>query len=88
MNEPSSIAMAGGRLTIYKLENTEMARQACMFGATDDALAGRFEVCRRTIDNWIATIPEFSKLYGKAARSRMSQWSRRCSRAPRGWSKR
>jgi hypothetical protein len=32
-----------------------------MLGATNDALAGRFKVCRRTIDNWIATIPEFSK---------------------------
>jgi hypothetical protein len=31
-----------------------------MIGATNDILAGRFEVCRRTIDNWIATIPEFS----------------------------
>ena len=31
-----------------------------MLGATNEALAGRFEVCRRTIDNWIATIPEFS----------------------------
>jgi hypothetical protein len=55
------IAMAGGRLTIYKLENAEIARQACMLSVTNDALAGRFEVCRRTIDNWIATIPEFSK---------------------------
>jgi hypothetical protein len=53
--------MAGGRLTIYKLENAEMARQARVLGATNDALAGRFEVCRRTIDNWIATIPEFSR---------------------------
>jgi hypothetical protein len=31
-----------------------------MLGATNEALAERFEVCRRTIDNWIATIPEFS----------------------------
>jgi hypothetical protein len=31
-----------------------------MIGATNDALAERFEVCRRTIDNWIATIPDFS----------------------------
>jgi len=53
--------MAGGRLTIYKLENAEVACQARVLGATNDALTGRFEVCRRTIDNWIATIPEFSK---------------------------
>jgi hypothetical protein len=52
--------MAGGRPTTYKPENAEIARQACMIGATNDTLAERFEVCRRTIDNWIATIPEFS----------------------------
>jgi hypothetical protein len=52
--------MAGGRPTTYKPENAEIARQACMLGATNDALAERFEVCRRTIDNWIATIPDFS----------------------------
>jgi hypothetical protein len=52
--------MAGGRPTTYKPENAEIARQACMAGATNDTLAERFEVCRRTIDNWIATIPEFS----------------------------
>src|SRR5258707_15461623 len=51
--------MAGGRPTIYKPENAEIARHACMLGATNEALAERFEVCRRTIDNWIATIPEF-----------------------------
>jgi len=53
--------MAGGRPTIHKPENVEIARQYCMQGATNDALAERFEVCRRTIDNWIATIPEFSE---------------------------
>jgi hypothetical protein len=51
--------MAGGRPTTYKPENAEIARQACMLGATNDTLAERFEVCQRTIDNWIATIPEF-----------------------------
>jgi hypothetical protein len=52
--------MAGGRPTAYKPENAEIARLACMVGATNETLAGRFEVCPRTIDNWIATIPEFS----------------------------
>src|SRR5260370_22064043 len=52
--------MAGGRPTTYKPENAEIARQNCMIGATNEALAERFGVCRRTIDNWIATIPEFS----------------------------
>jgi hypothetical protein len=52
--------MAGGRPTTYRPENADIARQACMLGATNEALAERFEVCRRTIDNWIATIPDFS----------------------------
>jgi len=52
--------MAGGRPTTYRPENAEIACRACMLGATNEALAGRFEVCRRTIDNWIAKIPEFS----------------------------
>jgi hypothetical protein len=60
MNKPRSIAMAGGRPTIYKPENAEIARHSCMLGATNDTLAERFAVCRRTIDNWIATIPDFS----------------------------
>jgi hypothetical protein len=55
-----SIAMAGGRPTNYKPENAEIARYACMLGATNETLAARFEVCRRTIDSWIASIPEFS----------------------------
>jgi hypothetical protein len=53
--------MAGGRLTIYELKNGESSRQTCMLGATNGALAGRFEARRRTIDNWTATVPEFSK---------------------------
>jgi hypothetical protein len=52
--------MAGGRPTTYAPDNAEIARYACMLGATNDTLAGRFGVCRRTIDNWIATITEFS----------------------------
>ena len=51
--------MAGGRPTAYKPENAEIARRACMLGATNETLAWRFAVCRRTIDSWIATIPEF-----------------------------
>ncbi len=52
--------MPAGRPTVYTPENDEIARVACMLGATNETLAERFEVCRRTIDNWIATIPEFS----------------------------
>jgi hypothetical protein len=51
--------MAGGRPTVYKPENAEIARHACTLGASNETLAERFEVSRRTIDNWIATIPEF-----------------------------
>ena len=52
--------MAGGRPTVYKPENAEIARYACMLGATNETLAARFGVSRRTIDSWIATTPEFS----------------------------
>ena len=52
--------MPGGRPTLYKPENADIARLACMLGAANDALAERFEVSPRTIDNWIATIPEFN----------------------------
>ena len=51
--------MSGGRPTDYKPENAEIARHACMLGASNETLAERFAVTRRTIDNWIATIPEF-----------------------------
>jgi hypothetical protein len=51
--------MPAGRPTVYNPENAEIARLACMLGATNETLAERFEVSRRTIDNWIATIPEF-----------------------------
>jgi hypothetical protein len=54
--------MAGrGRPTLYKPENAELARKFCLLGATNEDLAGLFEVARRTIDDWIATIPEFAE---------------------------
>ena len=52
--------MAGGRPTVYKPEYAEMARNACVMGATNATLAERFAVSRTTIDNWIDTIPDFS----------------------------
>ena len=36
----------------------ELARKFCLLGATNDDLAGCFEVARRTFDDWIATIPD------------------------------
>jgi len=52
--------MPAGRPTAYKPENAETARRACLLGATNQDLAERFEVSRTTIDNWLATIPDFS----------------------------
>ncbi len=52
--------MPGGRPTAYKPEYAEIARHSCMLGATNEILAERFDVCRRTVDSWIAAIPEFS----------------------------
>ncbi len=49
-----------GRPTLYKPENADLARKFCMLGATNDDLAGCFEVSPRTIDDWIATNPEFA----------------------------
>jgi hypothetical protein len=53
--------MPGGRPTAYKPENAEIARNACITGATNATLAERFDVSRTTIDNWIASIPDFSE---------------------------
>jgi len=50
-----------GRPTLYKPENGELARKFCMLGATNEELAGCFEVARSTIDQWLATIPEFAE---------------------------
>jgi hypothetical protein len=52
--------MAVGRSTLCKPENADIARIACMSGATNVPLAERFEVSRRTIDNWTASISDFS----------------------------
>jgi hypothetical protein len=49
-----------GRPTLYKPENGELARKFCLLGATNEDLAGLFDVALRTIDNWLATIPEFA----------------------------
>jgi hypothetical protein len=50
-----------GRPTLYKPENGELARKFCMLGATNEELAGCFEVARSTIDEWLASIPEFAE---------------------------
>jgi hypothetical protein len=52
--------MPGGRPTDYQPETAGIARHACMLGTTNETLAERFEVSRRTVDTWIATLPAFS----------------------------
>ena len=51
--------MAGGHPTDYKPEYPEQARKLCLLGYTDVELAGFFEVCERTINNWKVEHPEF-----------------------------
>ena len=50
-----------GRPTLYKPGYAEEAHGHCLLGATNADLADVFEVAPRTIDNWIANIPEFAK---------------------------
>ena len=52
--------MVMGRPTAYQPEFAETARLCCLIGATNEGLAERLDVSPRTIDRWIATIPEFA----------------------------
>jgi hypothetical protein len=49
-----------GRPTLYKPEYAPLAHNYCLLGATNDELAGFFEVAPRTIDNWLSVHPEFA----------------------------
>lgn len=49
-----------GRPTSYRPEFCDLAANYCLLGATNEELAGFFDVSPRTIDNWIARIPEFA----------------------------
>src|SRR5262245_7633351 len=51
---------AVGRPTSYRSEFCELASNYCLLGATNVELAGFFDVAPRTIDYWIARIPEFA----------------------------
>jgi hypothetical protein len=51
---------APGQPTSYKPEYGELAHNYCLLGATNEVLAGFFGVTRRTIQNWIATHPDFA----------------------------
>lgn len=48
-----------GRPSSYRPEYCKLAHNYCLLGATKAQLAQFFEVTSRTIDNWLATIPEF-----------------------------
>ena len=50
-----------GQPTLYKPEYCELAHNYCLLGATNEVLAGFFGVTRRTIQNWIATHPDFRR---------------------------
>jgi hypothetical protein len=49
-----------GHPTRYKPEYRELAHNYCLLGATNAELADFFAVAERTIDNWIASVPEFA----------------------------
>jgi len=49
-----------GRPTLYRAEQCARARDHCRQGATLGQLAGLLGVAPRSIDNWIARIPEFA----------------------------
>ena len=49
-----------GQPTSYKPDYCTQAHNYCLLGATNEDLAGFFDVTRRTIDNWIASHPDFA----------------------------
>jgi hypothetical protein len=49
-----------GQPTKFKPEYCELAHNYCLLGATNEVLAGFFDVAPRTVDNWIATHPDFA----------------------------
>jgi hypothetical protein len=49
-----------GQPASYKPDYCELAHNYCLLGATNEALAGFFGVAPRTVDNWIATHPDFA----------------------------
>ena len=52
---------AAGRPTAYRREFCELAHNYCLLGATNEELAGFFDVAPRTVDNWIANHPPFAE---------------------------
>lgn len=56
----------GGRPTLYKDEYVDQAYKLCLLGATDEELAGFFEVNEDTIYEWKNKHEEFSDSIKKA----------------------
>jgi len=50
-----------GPAPTYKPEFCPIAYKFCLLGATNEDLAGLFEVCLATIGNWLARHPEFKQ---------------------------
>jgi hypothetical protein len=50
-----------GPKPLWRPEYADMARRFCLLGATNDDLAGCFEVSTATISHWMAGKPEFAK---------------------------
>ena len=49
-----------GQPELYNPTYCDLARDYCLVGATNEVLADYFGVSRRTIQNWIATHPDFA----------------------------
>jgi hypothetical protein len=45
----------------YKPDFCPIAYKFCLLGATNDDLAGLFEVSRATVGNWLARYPDFKQ---------------------------
>jgi hypothetical protein len=54
-----------GRPSLYRPEYSDLARRACVLGATNEELASFFEVSRSTIDEWQRVHPEFAEAVHK-----------------------
>src|SRR5258705_148728 len=52
---------ASGHPTRYRAEYRDLAHDCCLLDASSLELADFFGVTSRTIDNWIATHPDFAK---------------------------
>lgn len=55
-----------GRPTKFRPEFSAQAAKLCALGATNEQLADFFEVAERTIDQWLADQPEFSRTVKQA----------------------